>query len=167
MTPTAATLRDLDDLVRLFAAYLEFYEVAQPPASIRAFLEERLTRGDSHLLIARGSGGAAIGFVHLYPYQASLLLEPAWLLSDLFVSKAARRHGVGAALMNAARAFAAASGACGIQLETARTNRIGQALYERLGYVRDEAFHTYWLSLSGGACAPGKVRALASPGRDA
>ena len=52
------------------------------------------------------------------------------------------------ALMNAARAYAEASGACGLQLETAKTNLAGQALYERLGYVRDELYLTYWLSLA-------------------
>ncbi|MNT79768.1 hypothetical protein D3C72_2191450 [compost metagenome] len=50
--------------------------------------------------------------------------------------------------MNAARALAETTGACGIQLETAKTNLAGQALYERLGYVRDEVFFTYWLSLA-------------------
>lgn len=149
MTILPATERDLDDLASLFAAYLEFYEVARPLAHIRAFLSERLARGDSHLLLAR-DGNTALGFVQLYPYHASLLLEPAWLLSDLFVRKATRRRGVGAALMEAARTFAEDHGACGIQLETAKTNRIGQALYERLGYVRDDVFYTYWLSLAGG-----------------
>ena len=57
-------------------------------------------------------------------------------------------QGVGEALMNAARAYAEARGACGLQLETAKTNLAGQALYERLGYVRDELYLTYWLSLA-------------------
>jgi ribosomal protein S18 acetylase RimI-like enzyme len=35
-----------------------------------------------------------------------------------------------------------------LQLQTAKSNLAGQALYERLGYVRDELFHTYWLELS-------------------
>ena len=51
--------------------------------------------------------------------------------------------------MKAARAHAEASGACGLQLETANTNLAAQRLYERLGYVRDEQFFTYWLSLRG------------------
>ncbi len=33
-------------------------------------------------------------------------------------------------------------------LETARDNYFAaQALYEKLGYVRDEVFYTYWLAL--------------------
>ncbi|PZQ34342.1 MAG: GNAT family N-acetyltransferase, partial [Ectopseudomonas oleovorans] len=93
--------------------------------------------------------GAAQGFVQLYPFHSSLALEPAWLLSDLYVDESARRSGVGEALMKAARAHAEVSGACGLQLETAQTNLAARRLYERLGYVRDEQFFTYWLSLRG------------------
>ena len=50
--------------------------------------------------------------------------------------------------MNAARAYAEQNGACGLQLETAKDNFAGQALYEKLGYVRDEVFYTYWLGLN-------------------
>jgi ribosomal protein S18 acetylase RimI-like enzyme len=85
--------------------------------------------------------------VQLYPLHASLALRSSWLLSDLYVTPEARRQGVGEALMNAARAHAEASGACGLQLETARDNFAGQALYERLGYVRDADYFTYWLGL--------------------
>lgn len=143
----AAGPADLDDLTRLFAGYLQFYREEKPLAAIRAFLAQRLSSGDSMLFLARDPQGAALGFVQLYPFQASLALQPAWLLSDLYVLEAARRQGVGEALMNSARAHAESTGACGLQLQTAKSNLAGQALYERLGYVRDELFHTYWLAL--------------------
>jgi ribosomal protein S18 acetylase RimI-like enzyme len=143
----AATAADLDELAALFAGYLTFYQVDKPLAAVRDFLAARLRRGDSTLLLARDDQGVACGFVQLYPFYSSLALEPAWLLSDLYVSEAARRQGIGEALMNAARAHAEVSGACGLQLETAKSNLPGQALYERLGYVRDEVFYTYWLGL--------------------
>lgn len=149
MTVSAASAADLVDLIRLFAGYLRFYQVPRADADIAAFLGSRLERGDSRLFIARDGQGAAQGFVQLYPFVSSLALEPAWLLSDLYVDESARRCGVGEALMNAARAHAEATGACGLQLETAKTNLAGQRLYERLGYVRDEQFFTYWLSLRG------------------
>jgi len=149
MTVSAVVAADLADLTGLFAGYLRFYQVPRDEADIAAFLEQRLQRGDSQLFIARDEQGAAQGFVQLYPFQSSLALEPAWLLSDLYVDENARRSGIGEALMNAARAFAEAAGACGLQLETAKTNLAGQSLYERLGYVRDEQFFTYWLSLRG------------------
>lgn len=143
----AATAADLDELAELFGAYLRFYEVAKPQSQVRDFLAARLRNNDSTILLARDAHGAAQGFVQLYAFFASLTLRPAWLLSDLYVSEQVRRQGVGEALMNAARAHAEATGACGLQLETAKSNLPGQALYERLGYVRDEVFFTYWLAL--------------------
>jgi ribosomal protein S18 acetylase RimI-like enzyme len=131
MKVSAAVSADLADLTRLFAGYLRFYQVPRSDADVAAFLGARLQRGDSQLFIARDGRGRAQGFVQLY------------------VDEGARRCGVGEALMNAARAHAEASGACGLQLETAKSNLAGQRLYERLGYVRDERFFTYWLSLRG------------------
>ncbi|HLD67405.1 MAG TPA: GNAT family N-acetyltransferase [Pseudomonas sp.] len=150
MSIQVAVVSDLDALSELFAGYLAFYEVPRPLPVIHDFLAARLERGDSVIFLARDSQGRAQGFVQLYPLFASLLLEPAWLLSDLYVAATARRQGVGEALMNAARAHAEATGACGLQLETAKTNLAGQALYERLGYVRDEVYYSYWLSLARG-----------------
>jgi ribosomal protein S18 acetylase RimI-like enzyme len=149
MKVAAAVSADLADLTRLFAGYLRFYQVPRSDADVAAFLGARLQRGDSQLFIARDGRGRAQGFVQLYPFLSSLALEPAWLLSDLYVDESARRCGVGEALMNAARAHAEATGACGLQLETTKTNLAGQRLYERLGYVRDQQFFTYWLSLRG------------------
>ncbi|BAN46198.1 GNAT family N-acetyltransferase [Metapseudomonas resinovorans] len=148
MPVTAVTSADLDQLAPLFAGYLEFYQVPRPLSDIQAFLEQRLERGDSTLFIARNDAGEALGFTQLYPFLSSLALAPAWLLSDLYVVPAARRQGVGEDLMNAARDHAQRTGACGIQLETAKTNLAGQALYERLGYKRDDVYYTYWLSLA-------------------
>jgi ribosomal protein S18 acetylase RimI-like enzyme len=148
MAIAAARLADLDDLSKLFADYLRFYGIDKSLPATRDFLAARLAQGDSALFIARDRAEVAQGFVHLYPFFSSLALAPAWLLSDLYVAATARRQGIGEALMNTARAHAQASGACGLQLETAKTNFAGQALYERLGYVRDEVFYTYWLGLT-------------------
>jgi ribosomal protein S18 acetylase RimI-like enzyme len=148
MPVKAVVASDLDELAGLFAGYLEFYQVPRPVEVIREFLAARLQKGDSTLLLARDASGTAQGFVQLYPFLSSLALAPAFLLSDLYVSPNARRQGVGELLMNAARAHAEATGACGLQLETAKTNVAGQALYESLGYVKDEVYLTYWLSLA-------------------
>jgi ribosomal protein S18 acetylase RimI-like enzyme len=140
---------DLPDLSELFSGYLDFYRVPRPLAEVEAFLAARLERSDSVLFIARDDAGQALGFVQLYPFFASLHMAPAFLLSDLYVHPNGRRQGLAEQLMNAARAHAEASGACGLQLETAKDNIAGQTLYEKLGYVRDEVFYTYWLSLRG------------------
>ncbi|MGY4533651.1 ribosomal protein S18 acetylase RimI-like enzyme [Pseudomonas sp. TE3786] len=148
MPVNAVVASDLEELAQLFAGYLDFYQVPRPVEVIREFLAARLRNGDSTLLLARDASGTAQGFIQLYPFLSSLALAPAFLLSDLYVSPNARRQGVGELLMNAARAHAEATGACSLQLETAKTNVAGQALYESLGYVKDEVYLTYWLSLA-------------------
>lgn len=148
MPTRAATTADLDDLVPLFAAYLSFYKVDKSTREVREFLAARLERSDSTIFIAHSERGAAQGLVQLYPLYASLALRPSLLLSDLYVADHARRQGIGEQLLEAARQHALATGACGLQLETARTNLTAQSLYERLGYVRDEVYLTYWLDLS-------------------
>jgi hypothetical protein len=56
-----ATLDDLDLLVPLFDGYRQFYEQPSDPALARAFLGERLARGDSRLFLAE-MNGEAVGF---------------------------------------------------------------------------------------------------------
>ena len=87
------------------------------------------------------------GYLDFYQVPRPLPEVTAFLLSDLYVSPTGRRQGLAEQLMNAARGHAEAGGACGLQLETAKDNVAGQALYEKLGYVRDEVFYTYWLGL--------------------
>lgn len=60
----AASLADLADLVPLFSAYLDFYEVPAPEEQVRAFLAERLRQGDSTLFLARDAEARALGFVN-------------------------------------------------------------------------------------------------------
>ncbi|MES2819562.1 MAG: GNAT family N-acetyltransferase [Pseudomonadota bacterium] len=148
MTIQPATAEDLEPLIPLFAAYLVFYAVPRPLPAIRAFLAARLARSDSAIFLARDGAGQVQGFVQLYPLFASLELAPTWLVSDLYVAEPARRQGLGEALMQAARVHGEATGACGLLLETARTNQAAQALYERLGYVRDTLYYSYWLNLA-------------------
>jgi GNAT superfamily N-acetyltransferase len=138
---------DIDALHPLFMAYLAFYERDLDPEQAGTFLRERIRQGQSVIFIAR-SDGSAVGFTQLYPAFASLSLKRSWILNDLFVAKSARGHGAAMALMNAARQLALDTGACEIFLQTARTNRTAQALYEKLGYVRDDAFLVYTLEVA-------------------
>ncbi len=70
-----------------------------------------------------------------------------WILYDLFVLPEARQRGVGRALMECARHFAQVTGASRLEFSTAKDNRPAQALYESLGYERDQAFYFYELKL--------------------
>ena len=91
---------DLAELVRLFDGYRRFY--GQPTDLERAhgFIAERLSRGDSLLLIAR-AGDRALGFAQLFPSFSSIRTGRLWILNDLFVEPGARQRGAGRALMEA------------------------------------------------------------------
>lgn len=141
-----AGLPELDAVCGLFAAYLRFYGRTHDDAKIGDFLGERLSRQESTVLLAR-CGDDAVGFAQLYPSFAGLALRRSWILHDLFVRADARRQGIAEALLRAAQEIAEASGAAEIFLQTARDNRPAQALYETQGYVRDDQFLAYTLSL--------------------
>ncbi len=134
---------DLDDVVRLFGEYLEFYGCPRDPGDVRAFLDARLHDGGSVVLVAVTGDGPVVGFAQCYPTWSSLSLAPAWVLNDLYVDPAARGTGAGRALVRGALAAARAAGAVSVSLETAVTNARAQALYESEGFVREEEFWTY------------------------
>ncbi|HXC66783.1 MAG TPA: GNAT family N-acetyltransferase [Nitrospiraceae bacterium] len=142
-----ATSDDLDQLVTLFDGYRQFYGKTSDLSVARQFMTDRMSHGESVMLIAEDPGGTAIGFVQLFPSFSSVLAAPIYLLSDLFVAPAARRRGVGALLLETAAETARAAGAVRLELSTAITNVSAQRLYKALGWKRDEEFYVYSLSL--------------------
>ena len=141
-----ATLDDLDALAPLFDAYRRFYEQPGDIALASAFLHERMERRESAILVAQADG-QLLGFCQLYPTWCSVAAARIFVLHDLFVDEGARRTGVGRQLMLAAQAFGREAGAVRLDLSTARTNARAQALYESLGWQRDDVYLTYNLSL--------------------
>lgn len=137
---------DADLIAPLFDAYRGFYDRPSDVPLAQRFLTDRLTRGQSVVLLAT-DGEVPCGFTQLYPLFSSLRCRPIWILSDLFVAPERRKHGVGRRLMEAAHAFAKEQGAAAIELDTAHTNTPAQALYESLGYERDLEFRHYAKSL--------------------
>jgi ribosomal protein S18 acetylase RimI-like enzyme len=143
VTTRPAEARDLEAVAELFDAYRQFYEMPSDLALARRYLDERFQRRESVILVAEDAGGAIVGFTQLYPAFCSVLADRTFVLYDLFVTPAARGTGAGRALMEAAEAHARAHGAARLQLETARTNVVGQSLYESCGWKRDELFYVY------------------------
>ncbi len=139
-----ATLADLDAVVPLFDAYRGFYGQPSDPARARAWLEERMARNESVVLVAEREGSIA-GFAQLYPMFSSVRTARTWILNDLFVDASARRCGAARALLDAATTFAREQGAGGISLETTRDNTPARALYRSAGWNEDA---TQWYSRS-------------------
>ena len=137
-----------DELAGLFNQYRIFYEKKSNLEACRKYLEGRLEKNQSIIFAAQGRDGALQGFTQLYQSFCSVEMQPLIYLYDLFVAPAARRTGMARALMEAARQYALEQGADRLQLETAKDNVTAQALYEDLGYRRDDEFFTYHLSLA-------------------
>jgi GNAT superfamily N-acetyltransferase len=142
-----ADIDDLGILAGLFDRYRVFYEQDSDPSAAETFLRTRLEAGESVIIMAEDADGRGLGFTQLYPMFSSVRMRPIWILNDLFVEKAARRAGVGRALLEAAAGFARESGAAGLELATARDNEPAKSVYERMGWKLDEAFDHYSLDV--------------------
>lgn len=147
ITTRLATIADLDAVAPLFDAYRQFYERPADLALARRYLKERFERGESILLVAEDGARKIVGFCQLYPTFCSVRVAHTFVLYDLFVGPDARGIGAGRALMQAAEQHAANAGAARLELSTARTNKVAQALYESQGWVRDDVFFVYGKSL--------------------
>ena len=160
-----AVLLDVPALVPLFDDYRQFYQCPSDRTAACAWLTDNLDQHRSVIFIAEAQAGSAaegnqqaaqekpgsnpaIGFTQLYPALCSVDLVPYYVLYDLFVLPAARKHGVATALMTAAADFARKDGAARLDLETAHTNQTAKRLYLKLGYEADTTFQKYSLELT-------------------
>lgn len=142
-----AGLGDLEQLVPLFDAYRSFYQQTPDPALAASFLRQRIEQQQSLIVLALSEAGQGIGFTQLFPSFSSVRAAPIFVLNDLFVAPAVRGQGVGAALLRQAAQTARQRGAVGLVLSTARDNLVAQRLYAAEGWIRDEAFFEYALTL--------------------
>jgi GNAT superfamily N-acetyltransferase len=159
----AAAPADAGLLAPLFDAYRVFYQAKSDLDGAARFLSDRLSRGESRIFFARlaqasatsqgseGASGAAaagftvLGFTQLYPSFSSVSMKRLWILNDLYVVPEHRKAGVGAALMEHAKAFALEDRSKGLSLATQTDNLRAQALYAKQGYLKDTEFFQYHL----------------------
>ena len=146
-TVRLAESSDLDQLADLFNQYRQFYECPPDLSVAKNWIAENL-KGRRSTIFAADDGAQLLGFTQLYPALCSVDLVEYFVLYDLFVAPSARRQGIARALMNAASEWAKTQGAARLDLETARDNVPGQALYKDLGYKLDEVFLKFSLNLS-------------------
>lgn len=140
-----ADMANLESVANLFDQYRQSYAQAPNIALATQFIGDRIKNQQSVILVAE-IDQKIHGFCQLYPTFCSVEAAPIMVLYDLFVAKTARKTGLGAALMLAARAYAMEHHFVRLDLSTAKTNHAAQALYESLGWQRDEEFYHYSLT---------------------
>jgi GNAT superfamily N-acetyltransferase len=138
-----ATLIDLADLAILFNQYRIFYGKKTDLKQAQAFLKERLTNNDAEIFVCFDAENKMVGFVQLYPLFSSTRMKRLWLLNDLFVTENQRGKGFSIALIERAKELCVETNACGLMLETAKTNTVGNSLYPKTGFSLDED-HNYY-----------------------
>jgi ribosomal protein S18 acetylase RimI-like enzyme len=143
ITTRLATLAELELLAKLFDAYRQFYEQKPDLDLARRFIQERMERNESVVLIAADVKDEVVGFCQLYPTFCSVEAKPIFSLYDLYVAPSAQRTGAGKALLKAAEKLAVERGMARMDLTTAKANKTAQAAYDALGWVRDEVFYSY------------------------
>jgi len=137
--------RDIEDLLPLMRGYCDFYEVAPTDERLRmlslALIADPEREGLQ--LIAREPDGGAVGFATLYWCWSTSKAGRLGIMNDLFVAERARGRGLADRLVLACLERCRWRGAVELQWETALDNHRAQAVYDRLGGVRER-----WLSYS-------------------
>ena len=133
---------DLDQLSILFDAYRVFYGKESNIDISKNFLESRLSNKDSEVFICEFDN-ILIGFVQLYPLFSSTRVSKYWLLNDLFVDSKYRGKGYSKLLIDKAKELVKDSNACGMMLETEKSNKIGNNLYPKTGFEKNDSSNFY------------------------
>lgn len=136
-------LEDLDTAATLFNLYRIFYRQTDNYQSCKTFIQERLDHEQSTIFLVYVEN-EAVGFVQLYKLYHYIKLQKQWLLSDLFVHPDYRGKGLSVALIDRAKQWCNETGACGLMLETEKTNDIGNQLYPRCGFEYDGNHNYYY-----------------------
>lgn len=141
-----ATLQDIGQLSELFDQYRIFYHKTSDVPAAEQFLTERIENGDSKIFVTEIEE-RLVGFVQLYPLFSSTRMKRYWLLNDLFVNESYRGKGFSKELIEQAKEMAQSTDACGILLETGKSNDIGNKLYPSCGFeLYDEVNFYEWIN---------------------
>lgn len=143
MTYRKATSKDVEHLSELFNAYRMFYQKASAIQSAKTFLEDRISNKDSEIFVAQNTTNKLVGFVQLYPLFSSTRMKKLWLLNDLFVHPEFRGNGISIGLIQKAKDLVLESNACGMYLETEKSNLIGNHLYPKTGFELNTSVNFY------------------------
>lgn len=125
----------------LWAGYNAFYgrsgNTALPP-QVTQMTWSRFFDEDEpmHALVAV-SCGALVGLAHFLYHRSTIYVSPTCYLQDLFTAEAARRQGVGRALIYAVYERAKSAGSARVYWLTQETNTLAMRLYDAVADKSD------------------------------
>ena len=140
-----AKLSDLKNLSVLFNSYRMFYGKKFDLKVAEEFLRSRIEKKDSKIFVCDFNNELS-GFVQLYPLFSSTRVSKYWLLNDLYVDVNKRGKGFSKLLIERSKELVIESKACGMMLETEKSNDIGNKLYPSTGFKKNESSNFYeWI----------------------
>lgn len=142
-----STISDLEQLSELFNLYRIFYGKDDDIATATVFINERIKQEDSVIIVAETIDGQLVGFTQLYPIFSSVSAKKAWVLNDLFILENFRKQCVATELILKSIELGKNSNAAWISLQTASDNYNAQALYEKIGFTKDNHYLDYVFNL--------------------
>ena len=137
-----AKTTDIMELTKLFNSYRMFYGKKSDLKAAEEFLICRIEKKDSKIFVCE-INDIIVGFVQLYPLFSSTRVSKYWLLNDLFVDEQQRGKGYSKLLIKEAKKLVLQSEACGMMLETEKSNKIGNKLYKSTGFKKNELCNFY------------------------
>lgn len=120
----------------LWAAYLDFYQVALPTAHANQ-LFAKLVAGEPYFAFVAERDGDVVGFVHSLPHPSTWSGAGYCYLEDLFVDASARGSGAGRKLINAVYEEAKRRGLTRVYWHTDKGNQTARKLYDKLATLSD------------------------------
>ena len=141
-----ATSLHIDQVVELFDAYRVWYRKPSDKVAAKAFLLERIYAQESVIFVCENDEKQLVGFTQLYPIFSSTRMRRLWLLNDLFVNADHRGKGISKALIEKVKDLARSTNACGVSLETEKSNDIGNHLYPSMGFELEGNNFYFWVN---------------------
>ena len=130
---------DLTDLLELMRAYCDFYDTSPSDAALLGLSRTLLAdpQREGFQLIARDARSPAVGFATVVWSWDTTEASRIGIMNDLYVDPRARGTGLADRLIAESLARSAARGACRLEWQTENDNTRAQAVYDRVGGVRE------------------------------
>lgn len=137
-----ANNHDLTQLAVLFDHYRQSKGATANLEQSYHYLKQRLQQQQTVIFMLVKSE-SVVGFVILYLGFSSLSCSSHYILDDVYVTPTCRAQGAAKQLIDTAILFARQENAMQISVKTTQNNTVAEALYAKMGFLKDEQHQTH------------------------